>query len=1811
MSWATEDWTAGLSGLVLQKVRELQAHNEKLSRERQQRQLQLDNSEAALHKQKQKYEDVRVELAAVQRELVGVREGAQAEARAKERLAQELQVKATQVCSVENQLESARALAQKLAQEVKRLEAELEKLQKESISGESLLFSTPSWNMNSPWDQSVSKNNLRGEEDSKAHHVRQQLVFADSPKPSQGGVSSQFPQQPHKTPSHRRGLHQSETHTPSSVFPWERDDTMSNPRGRPASTPSFSSSEVIVTGSDSRDNGVEEALRKERDALSGRVSGLQRELQAEKERYRDTESRLAQTQKELNIKEQSLTRSRDELARAQTRITQEGDRAQGAEQRVKHLQEELKCQRQNAETSRCNAEQRKKEMEREHQKELLELQRERQSMERQHQQENNRLNQEIQQARTAHNTLQAQYDKLALQKQAVEQDLEGVQAKLKSTQADLTESQKRESQTQAKLTESQRESETLSVSLEQLKKKEKALEAEVKRLTEELAEALKLIKELQAKLAAPPPPPPLVSHSFTPVCGDSFTTPVLSSHHDRSPPHQISAQKKRGPKPARPREIDRPAALPYPPDREPAEGIESEHISEFGSEDSVTLSSKEHEGNQHRATRPGDLDMESSITEQDTGIEDTDTDSYMSDSTSERMFKDEGFSQADIRCDSRGKDSISLHQGQKQDSSSLKELKKENTALRDELRDTKQELERRLDDLETQRRAEAEARTKLKQLSKKYSSQTEQHRAKAQEFKEKGSKLEAQLEQERKESAQLKEMVARLEKESEKRQESGEREEEESKEEKLRLQEALAEMERKEEELQEERQKIQTELDMLKQELEQEREERAREREEEEKKRLKTNELEGLKIAELQAELDRLQRSAGLKDSKNLNDNMPLTYLQLGNQSNTTDDATAFENKVISPFDASISFLDSVNLQNTMFSKETIITSLIKDCGIRTKCTEHYEKNTEESILQRDVTKDEGQEKSREDTDLDNTTLLVLEVERLRMQRDREAERAKKSQKKLEVLQNQVTSQTQQLTHAFEHQSKHIENLLKELQERDDALQRQGEELQSCREEITSLKADKQGEEMVNRSATSNNEQSTEATEETSCGLVISDANVETDEVLQDLKEEASITMDDKPLQSDIDKSDQNQVSSVISTLEHSSLPTSNGQVGDSAAQTEKTKTKEPQQPLEPQEPLTTVQQGGSHVDESNTASTEITNVSNPDMSTKQSDISEFPQSLMEYPKNYVSELKRVVNELHETQNELSLLKAEHDQLSLQLLEVSKEDFLLIKKENEQLKSKLTLMSKELQASQKPLLTPAGSYNLKNTKEEDPAVVNQAIHCSGTSSIREEAEGVGENSADGEEGCRKEGEEADTESKDEASSSVQVLSLQKQVEALHTQLQLISEQNSRQAEELELWRLSTSSMGENMDDHSNGSPIVLVREDQLVLSCSPYGHQQTRNAGQCGDLSQPEDFSGPQIEYEEGDDQLLAKTTKGHFQSVIRVKDYIVVDDRTITELTDEPKKKNTALDDNGTSQVSSSETETAEDTRHDLAHPVKSREPSEDASEAVVVSPENQSLEDTFRRKIQENHSATGKSELNTESQDLRATQLPCLNFNESVTLSEHTGALESTSDQQIKHDAALRSLTDNSALMEDEVMKRLAANQGQKSVAKVTDETVTKEVKSVSTQTEECSEREVEDIRRSLALQEKMTLLHVSTQTEEMKQSEEEKCQDDKLPTSPPSSPAPQSEPEKLMFSSAFPIPADPAHLAERIRRNRSRMSAAYDDTEYEPYGLPEVVMKGFADIPSGPACPYVLRRGLLGTDALPRSLREPPKEEEDVDP
>ncbi|KAI5620637.1 centromere protein F-like isoform X1, partial [Silurus asotus] len=1745
MSWAAEDWTSGLPGPVLKKVQELQGQNEKLIRERQQRQLQLDNSDAALHKQKQKYEEVRVELGAVQRELVGVREQTQGEARVRDRLTQDLQAKVAQVCTLEGQLDSTRTLVQNLTQEVKRLEAELEKLQKGTVLADSMLFSTPCWNMNSPWDQS-GRSSLRGEDVGKA---RQQLLFGDGTKSSAGAVSSPFPQQPHRSPPLRRKINQSDTRPPSSMFPWERDDARSTPRGKAASTltSSFNISDVI-TDAGARDDGIEEALRKEIDGLRVRISGLQQELQLEKECCRESESCLAQVRKELNLNEQNLTRSRDELARAQTRITQEGDRAQAAEQRVKHLQEELKCQRQNAETSRCNAEQRRKEMEREHQRELLELQRERQSMEKQHQQEATRLNQEIQQARTQHNTLQSQYDKLVLQKQAVERDLEGVQGQLKSTQSDLTESQKQEAHTQAKLTESLKENEGLRISLEQLKKREKSLEAEVKRLNEELAEALKLIKELQAKLAAPP----VVS---CPVAGEGFS-PVPSTYSSYPPPQQQLSQRKKMLKTERPKISGRPGPLAYPSEREPGEGIDSEQIGTFGSEDSPPLCINVQEGNLCGAERSSKADMESSITEQDTGIEDTDTDSCMSDSISERVFKD------DSHCDSGIQKPSSSNQGQKKkDSSSIMELKKENSVLRDELRDIKRELDQRLDDLEAQRRAETEAKTKLKQLSKKHSSQVEQHRTKAQELKDKGSKLEAQLEQERKESAQLREVVTNLEKEAEKRKEEIKREEEETKEETIKLKEALAQMERREEHLKKEQEEMRKELDVLQSELLQEREEREREREMENKLR-KTCEVEGLKIAELQAELDRLQSSATVED-KNVNTNMPFTYLQLGNQPNIANDVTALENELTSSLNANIYFCESVNLQNTIFSKETWTTE--QD----TSSTGNLEDHT----------------KTTEGGSLDDTTVLVLEVERMRVQRDRETERAKKFQKKLEALQNQVTSQTQQLTLAFENQSKHIEGLLKELQQRDSALQRQGEELQSCQTELASLKADKQMTALVT-SMTSSAENSAEVSAEPSCDLAIRTDTLNTYEVAE---QESLDTVENKPLQTDKRSFTNLEVGDRPGWMENvpSDAPLDNTNISHvtlTSADVEErdfeqyTKNTTEEKLLELQ---TTAQQDNCHVTETNTENAQSSVVFGF------TENIELPEKLHSTEK--AGTLKIVINKLHEAQKELYKLKSKHSQLTLQLQEVSRQDFLSLKEEHEQLKLKLNLIDHE-PCWAETFLKQDESNHLTNTEEECVSVSN-----------REEDDVIGSSFEDR---CQKCGQETGNE------TSAQVHTLHCQLQVLQSELRHLSEKNRDQAEQLQLWRLSAMASEDSLDQENSGSPIVVVREEQLVLSCDSttlHSHMKLSRYScfcfssivQHEGLSQPISYIEPSTADHQKDHETSEKSPED-LSSNLKAMVLVADDDSAINDVTNRLKMAIKPVKCKNASSDVSSEMEKSV-SRHDLAHQIEQTGPDEDwqptgSPYEIAFTPE--SREDGLM--------GTGllteitDLKLNIETVDGKDSNL---NYDEVVTAVLSGKSPRNVTMRENKHSLAPESQTSNSVRREDNAVDQQQISE----LAWITggiDNAGNKEVKSVCTQTIECNREDVKDFG---SRHQSPLVLHVSTQTT---QSEK---QEDKCTESPPVSPTLASETEKLLFSGSFPIPANPAHLAERIRRSRGRMSAAYDDTEYEPYGLPEVVMKGFADIPSGPACPYVLRRGLLGTDALPISLRESPltEAEEEIDP
>ncbi|XP_029297152.1 centromere protein F [Cottoperca gobio] len=1028
MSWAEDDWTLGLPGRVLQKVKELQVNQEHLSRENKQKQLQLDNIHTSLEKQTLKYEEVRGELQFVQRELQGVREEAKAAVISSERLTQELQTKQAQVCSLEGQVDATRTLNNKLNQEVKRLEAELEKLQNSSRSADTTLFSTPCWNTTSPWEHNGSRKEERtGHKDegqNAALHIRR-LQF-----PEVGTAS--LPRQQHKNTPNRHQSDQSDTFsTPSAAFPWERDDSRPAARRLSPSSPQTPCADVI-SQLEQRVCGKETDHRTESDtSLSearSRVSALEEELCAKAGALKSFQNEMVQSKKEITAKERSLQNARNELSLADTRMAQESERASGAEQRLKQLQEELKCQRQNAESIRLQHQQRSKELEKQHQRDLTELQKERQCLEKQQQQEVNKLNQELQQARTLHNALQAQADKLSLQKQSLDKELDSLKAKLKWTEAQLQESQKKEAQTQAKLTEALREAEGVAVSLEQSKKRERALEEEGRRLAEERADALRLLKELQEQKAVPEPPV-----QFCPV-GQSFSPPPSYSLHSRPSTHLKRPSATTLDEQRREEDLDKrraEIAASYPSDREPGEGIDAEHITDRISLDSECLQ----RGGYRRNSKEEDNKSRNEAMECDS----SGTNKH---STFDQALSSSSHSAAGTpTITSMDVDQCSLKISA-ENTPSLKDsedLKRENATLRSELQDTREELQKRLEDLETQRRAETEARTRLKQLSRKRASQAAEKDGQDKEWK-------TQLESEKAETERLRKTMAALETKIKRGMEERERKETEE-----QVEEKNKALEHRESEMIELNILLKKQLAEVKSLLALEQEERKRE-EQETKQMTKTDidlkkEL-STKLEELEAELEELKRSRdedSLEEEKLSVANSPLTYLTL-HDDELNSNIVRCNNKLLPSPEQHLLFCQSTNQRNMLVSQATA-DLMIQD--ERTVIDPEHSPLSHEEQTASDLEDDRqnylaGSSTSDPQKVEPASSDLAKEVERLQKENTKETERANQYQVKLEALQSQVTRQTKQLTMAFEKQSQHISGLLAELQEKESALRSHG-----------------------------------------------------------------------------------------------------------------------------------------------------------------------------------------------------------------------------------------------------------------------------------------------------------------------------------------------------------------------------------------------------------------------------------------------------------------------------------------------------------------------------------------------------------------------------------------------------------------------------------------------------------------------------------------------------------------------------------------------------------------------------------------------
>uniref|UniRef100_A0A9L0RQ60 Centromere protein F n=1 Tax=Equus caballus TaxID=9796 RepID=A0A9L0RQ60_HORSE len=136
MSWALEEWKEGLPTRALQKIQELEGQLDKLKKERQQRQFQLETLEAALQKQKQKVENEKTEGTNLKRENQSLMEICENLEKTKQKIAHDLQVKESQVNFQEGQLNSSKKQIEKLEQELKRCKSELERSQQTAQSAD-------------------------------------------------------------------------------------------------------------------------------------------------------------------------------------------------------------------------------------------------------------------------------------------------------------------------------------------------------------------------------------------------------------------------------------------------------------------------------------------------------------------------------------------------------------------------------------------------------------------------------------------------------------------------------------------------------------------------------------------------------------------------------------------------------------------------------------------------------------------------------------------------------------------------------------------------------------------------------------------------------------------------------------------------------------------------------------------------------------------------------------------------------------------------------------------------------------------------------------------------------------------------------------------------------------------------------------------------------------------------------------------------------------------------------------------------------------------------------------------------------------------------------------------------------------------------------------------------------------------------------------------------------------------------------------------------------------------------------------------
>ncbi|XP_073528048.1 centromere protein F isoform X2 [Phyllobates terribilis] len=526
MSWVVEEWKEGLPTRTLQKIQELESQVDKLKKERQQRQLQLESLEAAFQKQKQKVESEKSEVVALKRENQSLIELCDNQEKTRQKLSHEQQVKDAQVSLLEGQLSAGKKQLEKLEQELKRYKNDLEKSQQSFNAADMSVCVTPQKSVtvsftpvklsDSKYEELQEKYQKEVEERKKLETELKVLQIKLTNQTSQPTApstmnhrdiarhqssSSVFSWQQERTPSrassssHDISLKRNYT---SIQYPWEQEETPSK-RG-------FKSDGGNRSFCESANNPANDQLRNQNQELRSKVNELElrfqvqeKELKNQLHKLQEAQTLLDKTQAALSDRDKTLTKCRDDLARMTGQFEQSVDKCSSTEQKLKKVSEELICQRQNAESARLSLEQKLKEQEKENQQELLRRQNSLQNVEQQLEQMRSRLSQESQQAKNQCNAIQSELDRATHGKKMLEHEVEDLKQKLSRAEQAASAGQNHLTDLKKELEDSRSQQNAIKSQLDHKAKENLKLEDEFRTATQTLRQNQVFIEELKNK----------------------------------------------------------------------------------------------------------------------------------------------------------------------------------------------------------------------------------------------------------------------------------------------------------------------------------------------------------------------------------------------------------------------------------------------------------------------------------------------------------------------------------------------------------------------------------------------------------------------------------------------------------------------------------------------------------------------------------------------------------------------------------------------------------------------------------------------------------------------------------------------------------------------------------------------------------------------------------------------------------------------------------------------------------------------------------------------------------------------------------------------------------------------------------------------------------------------------------------------------------------------------------------------------------------------------------------------------------------